>query len=466
MSTEASLVAPDHSTGRRRAAVAVVLIAVFMSNLDLWVVNVAITAIGHDLPGSSLGGLSWVINGYSIALAALLIVAGRAADRYGVTRIFQAGLIVFTLASALCAVAPDLVVLVVFRILQGIGGAMVTTASLSLLLKVTEPERRAHAVRDWAAVGALAAATGPTIGGLLVTVDWRWVFLINLPIGIVAIVLTAARAPKLPARTGAPHPDLLSALLLSIAVAALVASIVQLPDQGLTVATAIFALVFVLATGLFVLRSRRHENPLIDPALFRLRGFPTVNAAMLIFSAGFGIMLLSNSLWLQNVWHFGPVLTGLAMAPGPLMVPITTAILRRFGRRVRPIVFVIAGGVVFGAGMVWGIVMRTAEVEYAAVLLPQLIAGGVGIGLAIGNLLATGSALLPDEHSGAGSGVLNTARQIGASVGVAVIVTALAATGQSIVGFDIAWAVAAACGFVLAVLALALSRVSGRRGAS
>jgi hypothetical protein len=116
--------------------------------------------------------------------------------------------------------------------------------------------------------------------------------------------------------------------------------------------------------------------------------------------------------------------------------------------------------------MVWGIVMRTAEVEYAAVLLPQLIAGGVGIGLAIGNLLATGSALLPDEHSGAGSGVLNTARQIGASVGVAVIVTALATTGQSIVGFDIAWAVAAACGFVLAVLALVLSQVSGRRGAA
>lgn len=466
MSTEASAVAPDRVTGRRRAAVAVVLIAVFMSNLDLWVVNVAITAIGRNLPGSSLAGLSWVINGYSIALAALLIVAGRAADRYGVTRIFQAGLIVFTLASALCAVAPDLVVLVVFRILQGIGGAMVTTASLSLLLKVTEPERRAGAVRDWAAVGALAAATGPTIGGLLVTVDWRWVFLINLPIGIVAIVLTAVRAPKLPGRTGAPHPDLLSALLLSIAVAALVASIVQLPDQGLTVATATVVVVLVLATALFVLRSRKHANPLIDPALFRLRGFPTVNAGMLIFSAGFGIMLLSNSLWLQNVWHFGPVLTGLAMAPGPLMVPVTTALMRRFGRRVRPIVFVIAGGVVFGAGMVWGIVMRTADVEYAAVLLPQLIAGGIGIGLAIGNLLATGSALLPDEHSGAGSGVLNTARQIGASVGVAVMVTALATTGQSIVGFDIAWAVAASCGFVLAVLALVLSRVPGRRGAS
>lgn len=466
MSTEASAVAPDRVTGRRRAAVAVVLIAVFMSNLDLWVVNVAITAIGRNLPGSSLAGLSWVINGYSIALAALLIVAGRAADRYGATRIFQAGLIVFTLASVLCAVAPDLVVLVVFRILQGIGGAMVTTASLSLLLKVTEPERRAGAVRDWAAVGALAAATGPTIGGLLVTVDWRWVFLINLPIGIVAIVLTAVRAPKLPGRTGAPHPDLLSALLLSIAVAALVASIVQLPDQGLTVATAAVVVVLVLATALFVLRSRKHANPLIDPALFRLRGFPTVNAGMLIFSAGFGIMLLSNSLWLQNVWHFGPVLTGLAMAPGPLMVPITTALLRRFGRRVRPIVFVIAGGVVFGAGMVWGIVMRTADVEYAAVLLPQLIAGGVGIGLAIGNLLATGSALLPDEHSGAGSGVLNTARQIGAGVGVAVMVTALAATGQSIVGFDIAWAVAASCGFVLAVLALVLSRVPDRRAAS
>lgn len=434
------------------------LIANFMCNLDLWVVNVAITAIGKDLPGSSLGGLSWVINGYAIAIAALLIVAGRSADRYGVRRIFLAGLALFTLASVLCAVAPDLALLILARIVQGIGGAMITTASLSLLLGATPQQHRAHAVRNWAAVGALAAATGPTIGGLLVTLDWRWVFLINLPIGVAAILIAATRIPGLPGQLGAPHPDLPSALLLSGAIAALVGIIVQVPTTGWTATTITVGVIFVVAAALFVWRSRVHHNPLIAPAILAGRGFALANVAMVTFSAAFGIMLLSNSLWLQDVWRYGPVLTGLAMAPGPLMVPLTTSVLRRVGTRFRPVTFVAWGGTVFAAGMVWGVLTRTAEPAYAVVLLPQLLAGGIGVGLAMGNLLATGSALVPAAESGAGSGVLNTGRQVGASLGVAVLVTALAVNQQSIGGFDAAWLTAAGAGLATTVLAIVLAR--------
>lgn len=451
------------SATRTGVVTAVVLIANFMCNLDLWVVNVAVTAIGRDLPGSTLDGLSWVINGYAIAIAALLIVSGRAADRYGVTRVFQVGLVVFTAASVLCAVAPDLGALIGFRVLQGVGGAMITTASLSLLLGTTSPAARPHAVRNWAAVGALAAATGPTIGGLLVTFDWRWVFLINLPIGVVAILLTGFRVPRLRGQVGAPHPDVVSALLLSVAVASLVAEIVEVPRSGWTATTVVVAGLCIIAVACFVWRSRVHRNPLVPPAVFRGRGFGLANAAMLAFSGAFGIMLLSNSLWLQDVWHYGPVRTGLAMAPGPLMVPLTTAVLRRFGTRVRPITFVAWGGALFAAGMVWGVLFRTAEPAYAGVLLPQLLAGGIGVGLTMGNLLATGAASVPIEQSGAGSGVLNTARQIGSSLGVAVVVTALAAVGQSVRGFDVAWYVAAAAGVATTALAVVLS-TRERRG--
>lgn len=439
---------------RATATTAVVLIANFMCNLDLWVVNVAVNAIGKDLPGSTLDGLSWVINGYAIAIAALLIVSGRSADRYGVRRIFQAGLIVFTAASVLCAAAPDLAILIAARVAQGVGGAMITTASLSLLLGTTAPDRRPHAVRNWAAVGALAAATGPTIGGLLVTLDWRWVFLINLPIGIAAIVITARRVTRLPGQQGAPHPDLPSALLLSAAVAALIGVIVEVPSVGWTAATIVVGAIVVLATAAFVWRSRVHRNPLIDPSVVTRKGFPLANVAMLAFSAAFGIMLLSNSLWLQDVWHYGPVLTGMAMAPGPLMVPITTAVLRRVGTRVRPVTWVAWGGAVFAAGMLWGVLMRTDHPAYFAVLFPQLVVGGIGVGLAMGNLLATGASMVPQTQSGAGTGVLNTARQVGSSLGVAVLVTALATAGQSVRGYELAWLVAAAAGLATTALAM------------
>ncbi|SDH64199.1 MFS transporter [Pseudonocardia oroxyli] len=461
-----SAVSAGVDRGARRATTAVALISGFMVNLDLWVVNVAITAIGGSLSGSSLAGLSWVINGYAIALAALLIVSGRAADRYGARRVVQAGMVVFTLASVLCALSPNLAALVAFRVVQGVGAAMLTTASLSLLLGVTPVEGRAHAVRNWAAVGALAAATGPTLGGLLVALDWRWIFLINLPIGVAAFLLGALRVPRTAGRPDAPHPDLLGALLLSATVAALVAVVIEAPADGFTPTVLVSAAVLVVAGVGFVVRSRVHANPLIAPAMLRLRGFPLVNVAMLVFAAAFGIMLLANSLWMQDVWHFSAVQTGLAMAPGPLMVPLTTAVLRRYGRGVRPIVFVVFGGILFALGMAWAVVARTPEPAYLTAVLPQLVATGVGVGLTMGNLLAAGSALVPHEHTGASSGVLNTSRQVGSSVGVAVIVTALAATGQSVRGFDIGWVVAVACALLVAVIAALLARRDEPAGVS
>ena len=191
----------------RAAATAVVVTAVFMSNLDLWIVNVALVAIGRGLHGS-LASLSWVLSAYAVTLAALLIPAGRLGDRIGHRTVFLGGMALFTLASGACAAAPDLAVLIAARTLQAAGAAALLPSSLALLLASFPPERRLAAARGWAAVGALAAVAGPVFGGLLVTLSWRWVFVVNLPVGLAAGIAARRVLPRPPGRDSGPVPDL------------------------------------------------------------------------------------------------------------------------------------------------------------------------------------------------------------------------------------------------------------------
>ncbi|MGX5186055.1 MFS transporter, partial [Streptomyces avermitilis] len=215
---------------RPRAATAVVLVAVFMTNLDLLIVNVALPAMGEDFSGgggaADLGSLSWVLNAYAITFAALLVVAGRAGDRIGQRPVFLAGIAVFTLASLGCALAPTLGTLVVARVVQAVGASAQIPTSLALLLAAVPAERRTQATRGWAGVGGLAAAAGPVAGGLLTEVDWRWVFAVNLPIGIAALVVGRSALPKPAARETGPLPDLLGALLVIVSIASLSGALV------------------------------------------------------------------------------------------------------------------------------------------------------------------------------------------------------------------------------------------------
>ncbi|MFF3150864.1 MFS transporter, partial [Streptomyces sp. NPDC057927] len=214
-----------------RAAAAVVLVAVFMTNLDLLIVNVALPAMGEDFSAgggaAGLGSLSWVLNAYAITFAALLVVAGRAGDRIGQRPVFLAGIAVFTLASLGCALAPNLGTLIVARVVQAVGASAQIPTSLALLLAAVPTERRTQATRGWAGVGGLAAAAGPVAGGLLTEVDWRWVFAVNLPIGIAALVVGRSALPKPAARETGPLPDLLGALLVIVSIASLAGALVQ-----------------------------------------------------------------------------------------------------------------------------------------------------------------------------------------------------------------------------------------------
>src|SRR4051812_11508257 len=304
-----------------RLTFAIVSTGVVLATLDQFIVNIAFPSIEQSL-GGSVSTLSWVLNGYSIVFAALLIPAGRLADRSGRKRGFLTGVAIFTLASALCAAASSVGLLIAARALQGAGAAIMIPSSLGLLLAAFPPERRAGAVRGWAAVTGASAALGPVVGGLLVEASWRWVFLVNVPIGIAAFVVGRRFLPA-PQPERGPMPDLLGAFWLAAAIGALSLGLVKGQEWGWGSGRVVWSLLLAVLFGVaFVVRSRNHDSPVVELSLFRLRRFAAATAATFVYSAAFAAMLLSSIVWLQGGWGWSPLHTGIAYAPGPLMVPI------------------------------------------------------------------------------------------------------------------------------------------------
>jgi EmrB/QacA subfamily drug resistance transporter len=452
---------------RERTASVVVVLAVFMTNLDLWIVNVALPAMGqsfsHGGRPASLGDLSWVLNAYAITLAALLVVLGRIGDRIGQRPVFLAGVVVFTLASVGCALAPSLGVLVVARIAQAAGAAAQLPTSLALLLAAVPAERRTRATRSWAAVGGLAAAAGPVLGGLLVQVDWRWVFVVNLPIGAATVAAGLAVLPKPVARETGALPDVWGAVLVTAAVASLSGALVQAPDWGWTAArTLALIAVAVVAGAWFLRRSARHRTPLLELHLLRLPRFGAANAGTFIFGTAFAIMLLSNVLWCQDVWHWSALRTGLALVPGPALVPVVTVLTARAAHRFGHGPLVAAGGALFAAGLGWRAAFVSVSPDYVRDLLPSMVLGGVGVGLALGTLVAAGVQSLPGDRAATGSALVNSVRQISSTVGVAVLITILGSrvTADSASDFRLAWCLGAGLSLVAAVIGVQLARTA------
>lgn len=452
-------------SNRSRVAAGVVVLAVFMTNLDLWIVNVALPAMGasfsHGGRPASLADLSWVLNAYAITLAALLVVLGRAGDRVGQRPVFIAGVVVFTGASVACALAPDLGVLVVARVVQAAGAAAQLPTSLALLLASVPAERRTGATRAWAAFGGLAAAAGPVVGGLLVEVDWRWVFVVNLPVGVVAVVAGLAALPAPAARETGPLPDVWGAVLVTVAVAALTGALVQAPGWGWASGRTLGLLAVAVAVGAwFGLRSARHATPLLELHLLRLPRFGVAGAGTFLFGVAFAVMLLSNVLWCQDVWHWSALRTGLALVPGPALVPIVTALTARAARRFGHGPLVVAGGLLFAAAMLWRVAMVSTAPDYARDLLPSLILGGTGVGLTLGTLIAAGVQSLPAARTATGSALVNSFRQISSALGVALLVTLLGSRvdAGSTGDFRLAWTLAAVLSVVTSVLGALLVR--------
>jgi EmrB/QacA subfamily drug resistance transporter len=401
---------------------AIVCVGICLANLDLFIVNVALPNIGRDFRGTSLEDLSWVLNAYAIAYAALLVFFGRLAERYRRNLSFLLGVGLFTAASAACSVSNNIETLIAFRVLQAAGAALMTPTSLGLLMAVFPPERRGGAVRTWTAIGGLAAALGPVIGGLLVTVNWRWIFLVNVPIGVVAMLVGWWKLPDIPGHA-APRPNAWDAALVTGGIGALTFAIVKVNDWGWgSPGIAGSTVVALILLALFVWRCFRSPNPFVDPALFRIRPFAGAALVMAPYSAAFGAMLLSVALWEQTAWGWSALKTGLAIAPGPLLVPITSLLvagrlIARFGAA--PVVT--AGIFFFIMGLVFWATLIGQEPNALFVMM-GMIPTGIGVGLTFPTLMGIGAAGLPPSAFATGSGVINMIRQAALAVGVAIFV--------------------------------------------
>jgi len=448
------------STARPGEVLIIVCAGVVLASLDLFIVNVALPAIARDLGSHSLGDLSWVLNGYAIVYAALLVLMGRLADRHRRKYGFLLGVAVFTAASAACGAATSVPMLIGFRLVQAAGAALLTPTSLSLVLASYPAERRSSAVRTWTATGGMAAALGPVIGGLLVAVSWRWVFLVNVPIGLVALVVGWFRLPDAPGHP-VPRPDALGAILVTGGVGALSLGLVEGGDWGWTSArTALVLAAAVVLLAAFVLHCLRSGNPLVEPGLFRARSYAGAVTVMLLFSMAFGAMLLSIVLWAQDDWGWSALRTGLAIAPGPVMVPLFSFLVAgRLIARFGPAVVVAAGSTVLAAGVAWWALAIGLRPDYPGGMLGGMLLTGVGVGLTLPTLMATAAASLPASSFASGSAVVNMVRQVGMAIGVAILVAVLGSPDTSVTRLDAfrhGWWVIAATALAGAVTAVFL----------
>jgi EmrB/QacA subfamily drug resistance transporter len=405
-----------------RSAVAIACTGAFLAFLDTTIVNIAFPDISASFAGSGRDALSWVLDGYFVVIAALLVPAGGLADRFGHKRVFLIGIGAFTSASLLCAVAPSLPLLIAFRVVQGIGAALIAPTSLALVLDAFPAERRAAGVGIWGAAAAAAAAVGPTLGGALVEAsDWRLVFLVNLPLGAAIFLLGRSRLRERP-QLDSRLPDLPGALMLASSLALVTLAIVEGNDWGWTATStlAAFAASAILLGGV-VLRSTRHPRPIVEPALFAHSPFRIGNLGTLLFAAAFFSLILGNVLFLTSIWGYTVLQAGAATLPGPTLSTVFAGPAGRLADRFGHRAVIVPGALFFAAGV---LVLRSAgaEPDWLGLWLPGSCLTGIGIGLAFPTLGSAAVRDVPDDRFATASAVNAAFRQVGAVLGTAILV--------------------------------------------
>jgi EmrB/QacA subfamily drug resistance transporter len=451
---------------QRWKALLVTSVAVFMAFLDVTIVNIAFPDIEASFSGTSLAGLSWILNAYNIVFAALLVPAGRLSDRVGRRRMFFVGISTFLAASVVCGLAPSVEVLVGARVVQAAGAAILVPTSLALLLPEFPLEQRATATALWGATGGIAAAAGPALGGVLVdATSWRWVFFVNLAIGLPAII--PARRLLHESRDPNPRPltDILGTLLLVAGVGLLSLGIVKGQDWGWGSAAVVGSLIAsALVLGAFVARAARHPAPVIDLGLLRVRSFAVANAGVFLFALGFYAVLLANILFLTGVWGWSVLQAGIAVTPGPLMAALSATAGGRLADRYGQRVVALPGGLLFAAGCLVFATATGATPHYASEFLPATLLTGTGVGLSFAAWGSAAVAELPPSRFATGSAISATSRQIGAVLGIAVLVAVIGTPHpeDALATFHRAWVLMAIPSAAAGLLALALGRVRAR----
>jgi EmrB/QacA subfamily drug resistance transporter len=422
----------------------------FMATMDLFIVNVSLHSIGVGFGGEVLSNVAWVLSAYAIVFGALLVPAGRFADRYGRKSSFLVGLSLFTAASVCCAASPNLWSLVAFRCVQAAGGAILVPASLGLVLVALPSDRVLRGVRIWTVSSAISGAIGPVLGGLLTAASWRWIFVVNLPIGIVTMVAAARWVPNIKHNEETRIPDLVGSLLLIVGLGAVSLGLLKGPDWGWGDGKVIGCWAAAVAgIALFLLSTRLARVPVVDLAMFKSRVFSTANVAVVLVAAVLAIQLLGMSLFLEQAWHWSTIATGLAIAPAPVMVYVGSQVGQRLNKRfpVGPVAS--AGFALIAIGIAMIAVTVPHVHSYAAAVLPGWLFSGLGTGLTLPTIIGSGTADLPPAESATGSAVVNMARQLGYSFGTAILVATLgtaALSGSQSRFFDALWVAVGACG--------------------
>jgi EmrB/QacA subfamily drug resistance transporter len=402
--------------------VAIASAGAFLAFLDATIVNIAFPDISSSFSGSGRDALSWVLDGYFVVIAALLVPAGGLADRFGHKRVFLLGVAGFTTASLLCALAPSLELLIAFRVVQGIGAAMIAPTSLALVLDAFPSERRAAGVGLWGAAAAAAAAIGPTLGGALVELsDWRLVFLVNLPLGAV-IVFAGLRSLRERPQRDSRLPDLPGALMLAGGLALVTLAIIEGNDWGWAAASTLgcFAAAAILLASV-VWRSGRHPRPIVEPDLFRHRSFRLGNLGTLLFAAAFFSLILGNVVFLTSIWGYTVLQAGAATLPGPALSTVVAGPAGRLADRFGHRAVIVPGTLFFAAGVM---VLRSAGAtpDWLGLWLPGACLTGIGIGLAFPTLGSAAVRDVADDRFATASAVNAAFRQIGAVLGTAILV--------------------------------------------
>ena len=424
---------PADSGRKKWYVLAALALGMFMALLDATIVNIAVPAIITDL-GTSITQVSWVLNAYNITLVVLFLSMGRIADRYGKKRVFIAGLVIFTLFSLACGFAPNIQFLIAFRVGQAVGAAGMVPVSLAIMLGVFPRRQHGMAVGIWGAVGSIAAALGPGLGGLLVTYgSWHWIFFVNVPIGIAALVAAVILVPESHggerAGSGVDVPGI---ALSAVGIFSLTLALVQGNQWGWTSARILgLVALWAVTVALFVVWELRTSSPMLDLRLFRIRPFTAANASMLLVGTAMGGAIFLLVIFMVTVMGYSELRAALSITPLPLTALVLAPFVGRRVDKVGPRGAAAAGGLFFTAGLVALAFLDASATTGDVIWRVMLI--GAGIAFSMPTLMSAGMTSLPDRVRGVGSGVLNTSRQMGFVLGVAVLVGIFSHTTEAAV---------------------------------
>ena len=456
---------------RREVVLAICCMSILIVGLDVTILNVALPSIQNDFH-ASVSGAQWTIDAYTLVIACLLMLSGSIGDRFGRRRIFQLGLVSFTIGSALCSIAPSLGWLIAFRAMQAVGGSMLNPVAMSIVTNVfTEPRERARAIGWWGGVAGVSIAGGPLVGGILVqAIDWRSVFWVNIPVGIAAIVLTHKYVPE----SKAPHPrrfDPLGQVLMILTLGLLVFGIIEAPNHGWGSDLILGCLAGSLTCGAALIYwEAHHPEPLIDLRFFRSPPFSGAAVVSVCAFVSMGGFLFLNTLYLQEVKGYSPLHAGVALLPmAALMMFFAPLSGRLIGRRGARPSLVVGATCVLIAGLVAA--LPAGEMSDLRLFVAYAL---LGTGLGWTNPAITNTAVsgMPREQAGVAGAVASTTRQLGSALGVAIIgsviashVTQIAAGPAFTSASRVSWAIIAFCGLIMLGVGALTTGAWGRRKA-